>query len=67
MSKKPFGNIKRGALHRALGEKQDEPLKKELLQKIVNAEIGDVVDGHTVTTKLKRRAGFALNARKWHH
>jgi hypothetical protein len=65
--KHPFGDIKRGGLHRMLGVHQDEKIRGALIDKIVNADIGTVVEGHTVTTKLKRRAVFAQNARDFKH
>ena len=66
--KKPLDiQTKKGALHSMLGVSPDEKIRGALLDKIMNAEIGDVVEGHTVTALLKRRANFAKNASKWHH
>ena len=55
---------KKGALHRQLGYNPDDPLPRGLLMDIEEANIGTHVRGHKVTTLLKRRVNFALNAQK---
>ena len=53
-----------GALHRQLGYKEDEKIPKQVLRRIIKAEIGDRITvktkGFTVTEKLKKRAVFAM-------
>jgi hypothetical protein len=65
--KTPIGPIKKGALHEALGVKQDKKVPAGKVEKIANAKIGTKVDGVEVTPLLKKRAVFAQNAKKWKH
>lgn len=58
---KPFGNIKKGALHKELGIKQDKPIPLATL----DAAHAKAVREHNVT--LERRTQFAINARKFKH
>lgn len=53
-----------GALHRQLGYAAGDKLPKGLLKEIYHAPVGNTVRGHKVTTLLKRRAVFAVNAQK---
>lgn len=53
-----------GALRRQLGVKEGEKIPMKLLQQIVKAPIGSKVGGRTVTRQLKRRAVFALVAKR---
>lgn len=55
-------HIKQGALHRQLGV--TDHISYGLLNRIRDANIGTHVDGHKVTTLLKRRVNFALNVRR---
>jgi hypothetical protein len=55
---------KKGALHRQLGIPQDKTIPKKTLRDITKTDIGKKSHGHTVTTKLKQRAVFALNAQQ---
>lgn len=55
---------KPGALHRQLGYEKDDPLPHGLLRDIYGANVGTHVRGHKVTTLLKRRVVFAVNAQK---
>jgi len=65
-------NLKKGALHRQLGFPEDKKIPVGLLQKIVNANIGDKiaykVNGKrkviTITRLLKKRATLALTFRR---
>ena len=50
-------NLKKGALHRQMGISQDEPIPAKKLAKAANS------DDET----LRKRAQFAINAKKWHH
>lgn len=61
----PFENIKKGALHRQLHIPQDERIPTGTLRDIVQSPVGGHIDHTPVTAKLKKRANFALNARKW--
>jgi len=63
-SNSPF-HIKKGALHKQLGFPKDAPIPTYILIAIKKATVGAKVKGHTVTPLLKKRANFALNARKW--
>lgn len=54
---KPFGNLKKGALHKDLGVAKE---KKIPLAKIKKAE-------HSANPTTRKRAQFADNARKFHH
>lgn len=54
---KPFGNLKKGALHKDLGVAKG---KKIPLGKIKKAE-------HSANPTVRKRAQFADNARKFHH
>ncbi|MGD0071405.1 MAG: hypothetical protein ABSB71_08015 [Candidatus Bathyarchaeia archaeon] len=55
---------KKGALHKQLGISLDKKIPKATLHKIVKAKVGSKVHGKTVTTTMKRRALFAINAQK---
>ena len=63
--KTPFGNIKKGALHKQLGYKLSDKIPKSVLNKIIKAKIGDVliINGKKIkiTGLLKKRVNFALN------
>lgn len=56
-----------GALRRQLGVEEGKKIPTSWLNKIMNAEVGETVSLNgkrvRVTTKLKRRANFALVAR----
>ena len=55
---------KKGALHKQLGYATSQDIPKGLLNEIYNTSVGNKVRGHTVTTLLKRRVVFAVNAQK---
>lgn len=55
---------KKGALHHQLGYSSKKDLPAGLLDEIYHASVGAHVRGHTVTTLLKRRVVFAVNAQK---
>ena len=55
---------KTGALHRQLGYPSAKHIPPGLMNEIYNAKVGSHVRGHKVTTKLKRRVIFAVNAQK---
>lgn len=61
---KPF-KVKPGALHKQIGYPKDKPISTTALNTIVHRRKGGKFNGHTVTPKMKQRARFALNARKW--
>lgn len=56
--------IKKGALHRQLGYPAGKDIPKGLLHDIYGANVGTTVRGHKVTTLMKRRVMFAVNAQK---
>ena len=49
--------IKKGALHEALGMKEDEPISTSKLESAKNSN----------SPLMRKRATFALNARSWKH
>jgi hypothetical protein len=55
---------KPGALHRQLGYPSAKQIPDGLLKDIYNSPVGTKVRGHRVTTLLKRRVVFAVNAQK---
>ena len=55
---------KPGALHHQLGYPSAKHIPVELLKDIYNSPVGTKVRGHRVTTLLKRRVVFAVNAQK---
>lgn len=55
---------KKGALHKQLGYASSKDIPTGLLNEIYNAPIGNTVRGRKVTTLLKRRVVFAVNAQK---
>lgn len=55
---------KKGALHKQLGYPSHSMIPHGLLRDIYHADIGTHVRGHKVTTLLKRRVIFAVNAQK---
>ena len=55
---------KKGALHRELGHPSFQHIPEGLLHDIYTARVGTHVRGHQVTTLLKRRVIFAVNAQK---
>lgn len=55
---------KPGALHKQLGYPTRKDIPKGLLKEIYATPVGNTVRGHTVTTLLKRRVVFAVNAQK---
>lgn len=55
---RPVNPAHKGLLHEEMGKAQDEPISEEELRHVIAIS----TDPHT-----KRRAQFALNARKWHH
>lgn len=55
--KKPFGNLKKGALHSDLGIKQGEKIPVSRLKSAANSS----------NETLRKRAQFALNARSFAH
>ena len=57
MSKSPFGHLEKGALHKSLGVPQG--------QKIPLSRIESALRSSDPT--LKKRAQFAMNARKFKH
>lgn len=57
--------IKKGALHKQLGYPSEAHLPEGLVRDISQANIGTHVRGFKVTSLLKKRAVFAMNARKW--
>lgn len=57
MAKKPFGNLKKGALHKDLGVPADKPIPEGKLQKAL----------HSKNETLRKRAQFAENAKHFHH
>jgi hypothetical protein len=58
---------KPGALHRQLGYNARKEIPDGLLHEIYHAPVGNKFRGHTVTTLLKRRVVFAVNAQKRRH
>jgi len=63
-----FGNIKKGALRKQLGVPSSRGMPQALLEKIAEKPIGQHVyyrgSSFKVTPKLKKRAVFALNAKR---
>jgi hypothetical protein len=63
--------IKEGTLHSALGYKQGQDIPPSSIDKVANAEIGNIVDVNgkkkKITPALKKKAVFAKNARKFNH
>ena len=57
----PFDDVKEGALRKQLKIPEGKKIPRTLLRKIMKAEIGDKINGLSVTALLKRRANFALN------
>lgn len=61
-------NIKKGALKRQLGYKENQTIPMSILNKILKAKVGSkiTIKGKTitVTATLKRRANLAHNFRK---
>lgn len=55
---------KPGALHHQLGYSSSKMIPPMLLKDIYNSPVGTKVRGHRVTTLLKRRVIFAVNAQK---
>jgi len=55
---------KPGTLHRQLGYPTAKQIPDGLLKDIYNSPVGMKVRGHRVTTLLKRRVVFAVNAQK---
>ena len=56
-TKLPTFKLKKGALHKALGVKQGKKLTMAQLEKAKNSE----------NLLMRKRATFALNAKKWKH
>ena len=72
MSRKKGGlklDLKKGAYHRVLGLKPDEPIPMSITNKILEADIGDVITFRgkkiKVTALLKRRANFHKVSASW--
>lgn len=65
-------DIKKGTLHKALNIDEDKTIPKTLVNKIVDADIGDTISNPTktgkqsikVTKEIKQKAVFAKNVRK---
>jgi hypothetical protein len=57
-------NPKPGALHRQLGYPKSHGIPNGLLHELYGANVGTHVRGHKVTTLLKHRALFVVNAQK---
>ena len=55
---------KKGALHKQLGYPSANHIPEGLLSEIYGAHVGNTIRGHKVTTLLKRRVIFAVNAQK---
>lgn len=55
---------KKGALHRQLGYSSRKEIPEGLLHEIYECPVGNKCRGHKVTTLLKRRVVFAVNAQK---
>ena len=55
---------KKVALHKQLGYSSAKDIPHGLLNEIYNTPVGNKVRGHRVTTLLKRRVVFAVNAQK---
>ena len=53
-----------GALHRQLGYSTSKELPEGLLHDIYKTPVGNMCRGRKVTTLLKRRVVFAVNAQK---
>ncbi len=64
MQRKSF-KVKPGALHDQIGYPRSKPISTTALKTIIGRREGGKFNGHTVTPKMKLRARFALNARKW--
>ena len=69
--KNPFGNLKEGTLHTALGIPEDKKIPSSKLQSISKKPVGSKITvkgkSKTVTTKLKKKIGFAKAAKKFKH
>jgi hypothetical protein len=52
----------KGSLHRQLGIPQNQKIPRKLLRDIKGTDIGKKSHGCTVTSLLKKRVVFALNA-----
>jgi hypothetical protein len=55
--KVPFGNLKKGALHKSLGIGADKKIPVKTLDKAADSP----------SPLMRKRANFALNARKFNH
>ena len=55
---------KHGALHKQLGIPESRDIPPGLLHELHGAKVGNKVRGHKVTTLLKERVDFAVNAQK---
>ena len=58
-SKKPIGPVKKGALHEQMGVIEGKKIPTKDLEKIVHSKDASPLE--------KKRAQFALNAKKWDH
>lgn len=56
--------VKPGALHKQLGYPTAKDIPKGLLKEIYDTPVGNIARRHRVTTLLKRRVVFAVNAQK---
>lgn len=70
-SKSPFGNIKKGTMHKALGIPMGEKIPVSTINSIVSKPIGETINFKgkkiKVTRALKLKGNFAKNARKFKH
>lgn len=67
-----LSDIKKGTLHKALGYKPDEKIPESKINEIAKKSVGDTVktkqgESKKITSALKKKSQFAVNARKFKH
>lgn len=63
---KPFGDLKEGAFTRQMKTFGYKDVQK-FADAVAKKEVGEKIKGKKVTTLLKQRAQFVINARKFKH